>query len=270
MLFASGGATANYLNQLAVTPSCVLWLAKKVSTATNCIRVRRSSDSTEQDIGFSGNSLDTASMLSFCGAGDGFITKIYDQTGNGFDAVQATAANQPKIVSSGSSLGNIVWDGSNDFLKITSLTNTGRYLGIYSKVKQATGATKMILETSTNYNSNAGAFTFYADTSVWSTGIGANNLRDDLTGLGLSSLSQMTILNDLQAGSGPAKMRQWVAGSEFSATTGGVGSTTSFSTYDAYIGARAGTTLFAPMEMFGMAFYTSDTLAIRASIEALL
>ena len=32
---------------------------------------------------------------------DGFVTKWYDQSGNGNDAVQATAANQPKIVENG-------------------------------------------------------------------------------------------------------------------------------------------------------------------------
>ena len=33
---------------------------------------------------------------------DGFVTTWYDQSGNGYNATQATAANQPKIVSSGS------------------------------------------------------------------------------------------------------------------------------------------------------------------------
>jgi hypothetical protein len=65
------------------------------------IRVRRSSDSTEQDIGFAGTVLDTASLVSFCGAGNGFVTTWYDQVGSN-NAVQTTAAIQPQIVSSGS------------------------------------------------------------------------------------------------------------------------------------------------------------------------
>src|SRR5210317_1231364 len=40
------------------------------SSATNCIRVRRSSDDTEQDIGFSSNALDTSSLTNFVGAND--------------------------------------------------------------------------------------------------------------------------------------------------------------------------------------------------------
>jgi hypothetical protein len=65
------------------------------------IRVRRSSDNTESDIGFVGNDLDTATLLTFCGVGNGFVTKWYDQSGNAFDGTQTTAANQPRIVNSG-------------------------------------------------------------------------------------------------------------------------------------------------------------------------
>jgi len=67
----------------------------------NCIRVRRSSDNAEQNIGFVNNQLDTASLLAFCGAGNGFVTTWYDQSTNGNNATQTTAANQPQIVSNG-------------------------------------------------------------------------------------------------------------------------------------------------------------------------
>jgi hypothetical protein len=67
----------------------------------NCIRVRRSSDNTEQNIGFSSGLLDTASLLSFCGAGSGYVKTLYDQSGNGYDFEQTTMADQPRIVNSG-------------------------------------------------------------------------------------------------------------------------------------------------------------------------
>jgi hypothetical protein len=71
----------------------------------NLIRVRRSSDNTEQDIGYdSNNVLDTTTLLSFVGAGNGFVTTWYDQSGNTNNATQSTALNQPQIVSSGSLL----------------------------------------------------------------------------------------------------------------------------------------------------------------------
>jgi hypothetical protein len=66
------------------------------------IRVRRSSDNTEQDIGYTaGNVLDESALTTFVGAGDGFVTTWYDQSGNAKNATQATAVNQHRIVSSG-------------------------------------------------------------------------------------------------------------------------------------------------------------------------
>ena len=65
------------------------------------IRVRRSSDNAEQNIGFVNNNLDTASLLAFCGAGSGFVTTWYDQSGNARNAVQETTTNQPTIVALG-------------------------------------------------------------------------------------------------------------------------------------------------------------------------
>lgn len=67
----------------------------------NCIRVRRSSDNTEQDFGFVSNSLDTASLFTFVGGGNGFVTTWYDQSGAGRNAIQTTASNQPELVVSG-------------------------------------------------------------------------------------------------------------------------------------------------------------------------
>lgn len=67
------------------------------------IRVRRSSDNTEQNIGFNANGdLDTSSLISFCGAGNGLVTTWYDQSGNSRNLTQSTAASQPQIVSNGS------------------------------------------------------------------------------------------------------------------------------------------------------------------------
>ena len=71
------------------------------SSATVSIRVRRSSDNAEQDIGFLGVNLDVASLTSFVGANNGFITRWYDQTGQSRDFAQLTASVQPRIVNAG-------------------------------------------------------------------------------------------------------------------------------------------------------------------------
>ncbi len=67
----------------------------------DAIVVRRASDNTTQAIGFVNNELDTASLETFCSGTDGFVTTWYDQSGNGNDAAQASASEQPQIVSSG-------------------------------------------------------------------------------------------------------------------------------------------------------------------------
>jgi hypothetical protein len=69
--------------------------------AGSAIRVRRSSDNTEQNIGFNAGELDTAALLSFCGNGNGFVTTFYDQSGNGKNNVQSSAGSQPRIVLNG-------------------------------------------------------------------------------------------------------------------------------------------------------------------------
>jgi hypothetical protein len=69
-------------------------------TGGTVVRVRRSSDNTEQD--FTAKQIDSGALETWVGAGnDGFVTTWYDQSGNGNDATQATASSQPKIVDTG-------------------------------------------------------------------------------------------------------------------------------------------------------------------------
>jgi hypothetical protein len=65
------------------------------------IRVMRTSDNSELDIGFIGEDLDVVTLLAFVGSGSGFVTTWYDQSGNGRNATQTTAGSQPQIVVNG-------------------------------------------------------------------------------------------------------------------------------------------------------------------------
>jgi hypothetical protein len=66
--------------------------------AGEAIRIRRSGDNAEQDIGFDGaGELDRDAIANFCSPGDGFVKVWYDQSGNGNDATQTTTTAQPKI-----------------------------------------------------------------------------------------------------------------------------------------------------------------------------
>lgn len=68
-----------------------------------CLRVRRSSDNAEQDIGFVGEDLDEGALTTFVGANDGYVVTWYDQlelTATSY-FTQTTTTLQPLIVSSG-------------------------------------------------------------------------------------------------------------------------------------------------------------------------
>ena len=74
-------------------------LRNLIDTTTNVVRVRRSSDNTEQD--FSATEITDGTLETFCTLQDGFVTTWYDQSGNSNDAVQATAISQAKIIDNG-------------------------------------------------------------------------------------------------------------------------------------------------------------------------
>jgi hypothetical protein len=67
----------------------------------SCIQVRRLIDNVLQDIGFADNELDTASLLSFIGSGDGVVRTWYDQSGNNNHAFNINTNAHPRIVTSG-------------------------------------------------------------------------------------------------------------------------------------------------------------------------
>lgn len=117
-----GGLLLDGLSNVACAYS-----TRKLRTAYSgsAIRVRRSSDSAEQDIGFSGNELDTVSLASFVGANNGLVTTWYDQSGNGVNATQSTPGDQPPLVASGTnytinSKPSLRWTGGNQRLAFSS------------------------------------------------------------------------------------------------------------------------------------------------------
>jgi hypothetical protein len=104
--FTASSGVAPYVGLLDDYPSAAAAYSVRLLRGAytgNAIRVRRSSDNTEQNIGFTAlGNLDTTSLTSFCSGTNGFVTTWYDQSGNSNNATQSTAANQPQIVSSGS------------------------------------------------------------------------------------------------------------------------------------------------------------------------
>ena len=153
-----------YSNTISVTtsaPSLLLDLYPSAAAAYSvrllrsaysgsAIRVRRSSDNTEQNIGFTAlGNLDTSSLTSFCGSGDGFVTTWYDQSGNANNATQTTAANQPQIVSSGSVINvnskpSLLTDGTNDSFTITSISTNSTNYTLFNVGKRSASGVKYV------------------------------------------------------------------------------------------------------------------------------
>jgi hypothetical protein len=122
----SGGGFEGMLN-LFPNASLGLSLDKLDKNYTgSAIKVRRSSDNTELDIGFVNNELDTASLLDFVGSGNGFVSIIYDQVGSN-NMTQTTANLQGQIVSNGS----VILKGGKPCI-IRSVSSNGRYRSNYA------------------------------------------------------------------------------------------------------------------------------------------
>lgn len=97
----TGGATY-LLDDYPADAAYSLRLLKADHADSSAIRVRRSSDNAELDIGFTSEGyLDTASLKTFVGVNDGFVVTWYDQSGSENDATNGTASEQPLIASSG-------------------------------------------------------------------------------------------------------------------------------------------------------------------------
>ena len=82
------------------------WFAystRKVNPDYNgaCARIRRSTDSTELDIGFSSGVFDRVAYNNFVGPGQGFLTRWYDQGGRGNDGVNTIESRLFSVVFDG-------------------------------------------------------------------------------------------------------------------------------------------------------------------------
>ena len=101
--FTFGAAPAGGLLLDDYPNAAAAYSLRKLRTAYtgNCVEVRRVSDGTLSDIGFSGNYLDTAALKTFCASTNCFVRTWYDQSTFGRNVAQTTNSRQPQIVSSG-------------------------------------------------------------------------------------------------------------------------------------------------------------------------
>jgi len=101
---ATGGGGGSLLLDIYPDAAVAYSLRQLSSTYTgNIIKVRRSSDNTEQEFGFVDGALDTGSLSTFVGAGSGYVTTWYDQSGNNHHLTMPSPSEskQPRIINAG-------------------------------------------------------------------------------------------------------------------------------------------------------------------------
>jgi len=125
------GGFVGLLDQPFATGATAAYSLRRLkSSATKAVRVREDSGNSETDIGFSNGTLDETALLNHVGSNNGFVTKWYDQSGNGNEASNSNASEQPQIVSSGTvikdSNGNpaINYQNSNGLQVDTNINST--------------------------------------------------------------------------------------------------------------------------------------------------
>jgi len=101
---------------------------RDIGGGSKVIRIRRSSDNTEQD--FSATQVSNGEVQTFVGAGfsnSGFVTKWYDQSGNNRHMVQTNTSEQPYLIANGFYMTGVYADvaSSNDTMKNLQVTSDG-------------------------------------------------------------------------------------------------------------------------------------------------
>lgn len=271
-----GGAppAVEYLNDLSPAPVVAWSLRRVISGASLSIRVRRSSDNAQQDIGFSGDELDVSSLLSFAGAGNAFIVQFYDQTGGGIHLAQSTAARQPRIVNAGSYDGSAVFSSSE--LIAPSVTMGTPYLGLHMKAAQANQSAICIMaESSSSWSSFDGSFVWFMLDDLHQFGTRGNtDYFRRFSTASITSLSVISLVGQMAVADGTTPyQRMWVNGSSISpVSSSGTPSTPpqNFSSLNIHIGARSGVGFPAPVRLHTLAIYNADTTSSRAAIEGLI
>lgn len=148
------GALDDYTANLSAAWSVARRLLGSYSGAL--MRVRRSSDDAEQDIGAdSFGLLDEGALQSFMGSDSAYVTTVYHQNG-GSDLVQTTAAYQPRIANAGTidyaNSPAMKFDGTDDCLTCAAVNldemawyvaaktgaSTANFLGVISQPAQVT------------------------------------------------------------------------------------------------------------------------------------
>lgn len=130
------------------------------------IRIRRSSDSSEQDIGFdSSGEFDISAFNSFVGGGIGYVKTRYDQSGNTNNVTQTTTAYQPAIeLNAVNGKPVLSFDGTDDNMQVPiSASGTKSIIALCKPLSGGSADSQMIAASdSAKLEANSGTnYSFY-------------------------------------------------------------------------------------------------------------
>ena len=220
--------------------------------AGDVVLVRRSSDSAQ--LGFTAAEVINGTLTTWTGAGDGFVTTWYDQSGEGNDATQAVTTAQPKIVDTGALVvGGLDFDGTDDVLvSINDQVISQEFTSIHVSNADVT-ATGIVISQSTDPTTAAEWNDFYR-----STGFHAINAGSTVSGATYSTDTDYLKFSVYDDGSSSVSVNGSVTSGLSAGTNGG--------TKKILIG--IGASLKFNGQLAEAIIYNSDQSASRAAIEA--
>ena len=215
------------------------------NAATDCMVIRRASDSTTTTIGFLNGDIDESAIETFCTGTTCTVYQWLDQSGNGNDATAASTTEEPTIYTGGALVkqdGRVAldFDGTNNWLPLSdySITNaSNKAVFVVAKNEetgtvrrraysiQASGSTRVAFWNDDNNTSNWTGNGFANSVSI--TGDVSN--RHLLTGQDYAS-SQSIYLNGATGGTNSS------GGTNSDANAGYIGTFTNTGVPQAYYG----------------------------------
>ena len=277
------------LNQVGETissiaaPTAAYSLRSITGGDPKALRVRRSSDNSEQD--FTVSEINSGALVSFVGSGnDGFVETWYDQSGNGNNLTQSTDGKQPTIVTSGT-----LNTRNNEPIVKFIQANSTHLTGASSILPTGTDIALTVfnaLHVDASSGNRAGVFGHQGSgndpgTSKYLTGntgsrrtiLKTKDASDTVVSLQSNSVSSndadaiITYLSSMSDGVGTHKV--FNLGAQVGSTlTGSITDQSYESGNTTILGARTVSDNFSDSEIFEVIVYASDQLSNRDAIEA--
>lgn len=181
------------------------------------------------------------------------VARWEDQSGNTRHAIQATEANRPILKTAIKNNKNVIrLDGASDSLKVNAFSLTTKRTIFYA-LSSTSNTTQILCEQSTNYNDNNKLGIFLIDNGTTffagyrdSGNYSAKNFTTRISG----SIIIQTRYNDTHASNKMSQNGQDLSESSiFTSNVSGSGS------FDLFIGARAGNSLFFNGDLYEILIY---------------